>query len=89
MRDTEHTPLLAWGAHTFLHDLFTNNQTSVSFLPQPQAWLFVPVPGLVEGSARTVETAPASDVAGFLVGQDGISRREAGDLDCAPKPGTS
>lgn len=33
------------------------------------------------GSARTLETTPATDVAGCLVGQDVIGWREAGELD--------
>lgn len=37
--------------------------------------------GRQEGSARTVEPAPATDVAGRPVGQDVASRREAGELD--------
>ena len=43
--------------------------------------------GWLEGSARTVETAPAADVAGCLIGQDVAGGREAGELDLVSQLG--
>lgn len=37
--------------------------------------------GQLDGSAHTIETAPAADVAGRLIWQDVAGRREAGKLD--------
>lgn len=51
---------------------------ALPFCPLSQ-WLGVC--GGVGGAARTVESAPATDVAGCLVGQDFTGRREAGELD--------
>jgi hypothetical protein len=44
--------------------------------------------GQLEGSAHTHETAPATDVAGCLIGQDVTSRREASNLDLISQLGT-
>lgn len=43
--------------------------------------------GQLDGSAHTIETAPAADVAGRLIWQDVAGRREAGKLDCVSQLG--
>lgn len=45
--------------------------------------------GQLEDSARTVEAAPAADVAGGFVGQDVTGGREAGELDLVSQLGAA
>lgn len=55
-------------------------------VPRPCLSAYCPC-GQLDGSAHTIETAPAADVAGRLIWQDVAGRREAGKLDCVSQLG--
>lgn len=62
----------------------------VALSPRPRLCLPAHRPyGQLEDSARTVETAPAADVAGGFIGQDVAGGREVGKLDLVSQLGAA
>lgn len=62
----------------------------LSSAPEPQALSSRPLSlRPLKGSALTVETAPAADVAGGIIGQDVTGGRETGQLDLVSQLGAA